>query len=65
MTTSDDDNDEPHGLGHWMIEYELNERVKHGIVCEKLPSSSRDAKFMSVASWEQWTGKNWIEYLNF
>lgn len=59
------EDDEPEGLGAWMIPIEQKARVEHQIACEEQGYPASEAKFSTVAAWEESTGKNWIEHLNF
>ena len=57
-------NDEPLGLGHWMIDVDHEERVKQRIACLEKGYPESEAMFPNIKAWEEHTGKDWYEHLN-
>ena len=53
---------EEDSVGNWMIQWELEQRVKHRIACDELEYPPSEALYASVHAWEKITGLDWLDY---
>lgn len=58
--------EEPGGLGNWMIDWDLEERVKARIACPQKGYPLSEALYASIEDWEKANNQDWfLDYLNF
>lgn len=58
-----EDEEDEESLGNWMIQFELEERVRCFIACEELGYPYSEALYGTVTEWEKATGKDWYSYV--
>lgn len=49
--------------GDWMIEYELELRIKSRIACEELGYPQSEALFDNTQQWEEFHNRKWMDYV--